>query len=90
MKAEEETEREGRRLLRCLDGLKAEKADNVDLCLTQQELQTASETLNELLSGAGTKSDLIGLSIGTKQAQNDWGDANSYARRVAARDRHDD
>ena len=72
-------EPEAQRLARCISVLgKADccKAKGWDLRLTDDETGEADEMLARASAGAPHKRRFLGLSVGTKQAINDWGDPN--------------
>lgn len=84
-------EPEAQRLARCLAPIGAvdcERAESWDLVLSDVEKDMAARFLGTLTPVAGPGLRLIGLSVGTKQPQKDWGDTNWRA--VLARLRRPD
>ncbi len=78
-------EPEAGRLGRCLAALgtvDAGQAENWDLQLSDEELAEADRLVDDGIPGASRGLRLLGLSVGTKQAINDWGDANWRAALV--------
>jgi ADP-heptose:LPS heptosyltransferase len=78
-------EPESGRLARCIVALgdaETGQTQSWDLNLSAAEIADADRLLERPLNGDGTRMDLIGLSVGTKQARKDWGDGNW--RRVLA------
>jgi heptosyltransferase-3 len=73
-------EREAHRLGRCLASsygiVDVEKSESWDLHLSSDEEQTAERILRDQLLDDFEKLPLLGISVGTKQKINDWGDAN--------------
>ena len=73
-------EREAHRLCRCLASsygmVDIENSQNWDLHLSSDEEQTAERILRDRLNDDFEKLPLLGISVGTKQKINDWGDAN--------------
>jgi lipopolysaccharide heptosyltransferase III len=83
---------EGQRLARCLAPLgDAEPWEEAswDLRLTEAETVRAERLIGEVLPPSAGRRSILGLSIGTKQAINDWGGDNWRAvlRRLADADR---
>jgi heptosyltransferase-3 len=72
-------ESEADRLARCLAQLGDARADDPeswDLRLSPAEIAAADSFIGEALGGDGAGRRLLGVSVGTKQAVNDWGDNN--------------
>ena len=72
-------EREAERLARCVESLgqaDVEAAQNYDLLLSEAERAVADKCLKEAAGSWLEYNGFLGLSIGTKQEANDWGDDN--------------
>jgi heptosyltransferase III len=72
-------EREAERLGRCIAALgeiDTDRLEGWDLRLTDAELSMAKRQLAEAFGRNDDARQLIGLSIGTKEVANDWGDDN--------------